>query len=423
MLLICWKNLCQNIGTVSLVTYFDIVAPIWRPPILMKKLFSYGLLILAFFVSGCPESKVRKKMPPLFYLSFAIETGAEPSFLITDDFNRDGKLDLVVANSGDKSFSFYKGNGDGTFHDQKVFATGQDPICITAADFNNDGYLDLAILDYADQDIQIFMNTRLGGFKKMKGNIKAGKIPINLTAGDFNEDGFPDIAVTLRFHKVAIMMGKGNGEFDAPKTMPVKGQPTGLVLEDYNHDNHVDIAVALAGSGNRGVQILWGKGDGTFNPSKLFRGGGQPLTIVNIDVNKDGFYDLVTSSNPLHAMTTIINNGDETFRALRDFASGSFPKFVVAADFTGDGLPDIAVSNPTGDLISVSLGKGDGTFTYPPIYHPVDEHPQGIAIGDFNGDGLIDLAIACRDKRLIDILLKKNMVNPNPNPPQPAKPT
>lgn len=389
----------------------------------MKNYFSHGVLILVFLAVGCPEPGIQKKLPPLFALSFAAKTGAEPSFMIAEDFNRDKKLDLVVTNSGDHTFSFFKGNGDGTFKEQKVFPTGRDPICIAAADFNHDGYPDLAELNYADQDIQIFMNTRLGGFQNTGVKIDAGKIPINLTAGDFNEDGFPDLAVTLRYHKVVILTGKGNGRFYPPKSMPVKGQPTALVLEDYNRDGHVDIAVALAGSGNRGVQILWGIGDGTFNPSKLFKGGGQPLTIVNIDVNGDGYSDLVTSSNVLHAMTTIVNNGDETFRTLRDFASGSFPKFVAAADFTGDGLTDVAVSNATDDAISVSLGKGDGTFTYPPIYHRVDEYPQGIVAGDFNADGLIDLAIACRDKGMIDILLKKNMVNPNPNPPEPAKAT
>jgi VCBS repeat protein len=389
----------------------------------MKILLSYGLLILAVLLAGCPTPKVEKKMPPLFVLSFATEAGVAPSFLITDDFNRDGKLDLVVTNSGDHTFSFFKGNGDGTFKDQKVFATGRDPICVVAADFNQDGYLDLAELNYEDQNIQIFLNTRLGSFQNIGVKMKVGKIPINLTAGDFNEDGFPDLAVTLRFHKVVTLLGKGNGKFSDPESMPVKGQPTALVLGDYNHDSHVDIAVALAGSGNRGVQILWGKGDGKFNPSKLFKGGGQPLTIVNLDVNGDGYGDLVTSSNVLHAMTTVINNGDETFRTLRDFASGSFPKFVVAADFTGDGLTDIAVSNSTDDAITVSLGKGDGTFTYPPIYHRVDEYPQGVAVGDFDGDGLIDLAVACRDEGNINILLKRNMVNPRPNPLKPDKTT
>ncbi len=138
------------------------------------------------------------------------------------------------------------------------------------------------------------------------------------------------------------------------------------------------------------------------------------MTIANVDANGDGFDDLVTSSNVHHSLTTVLNNRDETFVTMRDFASGNFPKFVAVADFTGDGKQDIAVSNPTDDFISVSLGKGDGTFTYPPIYHPVDEYPQGIAVRDFNSDGLIDLAVACRDKNLIDVLLKRDMVNPQP---------
>ncbi len=390
--------------------------------VMRKNCIALCCVLLSVFVAACPDPKVRKKMPRLFTLGFVIDTGAEPSFMITEDFDKDDNLDLVVTNSGDKTFSFFKGLGDGTFQDQIVFKTGQDPICVVAGLFNYDAYLDLAVLSYADQTIQIYINTKHGSFKNTGKFLKPGKIPINMVAGDFNRDGISDLAVSMRYHKVMILLGKGKGNFTDPVSLPVNGQPTGIVVGDYNHDKLVDVAVALAGSGNTGVQILWGKGDGTFKTSKRFKGGGQPLTIVNIDVNGDGYGDLVTSSNSLHALTTVKNNGDETFSALKDFASGSFPKFVAAADFTGDGLPDIAVSNATEDFISVSLGKGDGTFTYPPIYHPVDEYPQGIVTGDFNHDGLIDLAVTCRDKRLVDILIKRNIVDPKPDPIAPAAP-
>ncbi len=389
-----------------------------------KGLFASALIFLCLTLVGCPPGNFqKKKMPPLFFIGYTMDTGPEPSFLISEDFNNDGKLDLVVTNSGGHSFSLFKGKGDGTFKDQLVFKTGQDPICVVAADFNNDGYLDVAVLDYADQDIQVYLNTQFGSFLNTGKIIKPGKIPVNLTAGDFNEDGFADLAVTMRYHKIEILFGKGNGEFGSPNPLAVKGQPTGIIVGDYNLDNHLDIAIALAGSGNTGVQIIWGQGDKSFKPSELFRGGGQPLTIANLDVNNDGYLDLITSSNVLHSMTMLVNNGDGTFTTLKDFASGNFPKFVAAEDFTGDGYPDLAVSNSTDDFVSVSLGRGDGTFTYPPIYHGVDEYPQGIATGDFNDDGLIDLAVACRDKKLIDVLIKKNMVNPNPKPVTASKTT
>jgi len=365
--------------------------------------------ITLLFLMGCPPtSQSKKKLKPLFRIHAVLDTGKEPSFLITADFDNDGNLDLVVLNSGEHTFSVYQGNGDGTFKDQVQYTTGADPICLAVADFNSDGFKDIAELNYRDENIQIFMNTGRGGFKNTGKIIKPGRIPINLTAGDFNEDGYPDLAVSLRYYKVAILFGKGSGKFKDPVAIQVRGQPTGLVVGDYNHDQHLDVALAVAGSGNVGVEILWGNGKGEFEQSKLYRGGGQPLTIANVDANNDGFMDLVTSSNSLHAMTMVINNKDKTFKSLRDFAAGEFPKFVAAADFSGDGIPDLAVSNSTKDTIAVILGRGDGTFTYPPINHFVDEYPQGLVTGDFNKDGKMDLAVSCRDKNLLTVLLKKN---------------
>jgi VCBS repeat protein len=387
------------------------------------KQFSTGLALFLTLLSviGCPPaSQSQKKMAPLFRISTVLDTGKEPSFLVTDDFDIDGNLDLVVLNSGEHTMSVYKGKGDGSFKDQVQYKTGADPICLAVADFNSDGFKDIAELNYQDQDIQIFLNTSRGGFKNTGKVIKPGKIPINLIAGDFNEDGYPDLAVSLRFHKVAILFGKGTGRFKDPVTIPVKGQPTGLVVDDYNHDKHVDVAVALAGSGHVGVEILWGDGKGTFEKSKVFKGGGQPLTVANVDANNDGFMDLVTSSNSLHAMTMLMNNKDKTFKTLRDFSAGEFPKFVVAKDFTGDGIVDLAVSNSTHDTVAVTLGRGDGTFVYPPIKHFVDEYPQGLVAGDFNKDGRMDVAVSNRDKNLLTVMLKKNTAPPRQFVPKPA---
>ena len=378
----------------------------------MKRFITYCfLLVFALAWTGCPSSKSSsgKKIPRLFTLFNVLDTGKEPSFLVTEDFDNDDNLDLIVLNSGEHSLSYFKGNGDASFSDPIRIKTGADPICIAVADFNQDGLLDLAVVNYQDQNIYILLNSGGGSFRNTGEVLKPGKIPINLTADDFNGDGFPDLIVSLRYHKVVYLENAGKGRFKDPVPMPVKGQPTGLVTEDYNHDGHRDVAVALAGSGNVGVQILWGKGKGEFKAGKLYRAGKQPLTIVNVDVNSDGHMDLVTSSNSLHALTTVMNFGGGKFKSLKDFSAGEFPKFVVAADFTGDGFPDLAVSNGTKDTISVTVGRGDGTFIYPPVLHFVEEYPQGMVVGDFNKDGRVDIAVSCRDKNTINILLKKNI--------------
>ncbi len=378
------------------------------------------------FQIGCGqkgEGKKRKKFPKLLALNYVLEAGKEPSFIITEDFDKDGFLDLAVTNSGEHTFSIFKGAKGGSFGKPTVYKTGADPICIATADFNRDGYPDLAELNYRDQNIQIFLNTRIGGFRNTGNVIEPGRIPINIATGDFNEDEFPDLAVSMRYHKIILMMGKGDGTFKESVTLPAKGQPTGVVVGDYNKDDHLDIAFAVAGSGRTGVQVYWGKGKGEFESSGPFKGGGQPLSIANIDANGDGYLDLVTSSNSLHAVTQLLNNKDKTFTTLQDFASGEFPKFVAVGDFSGDGIPDLAVSNATSDYVTISLGYGDGYFTYPPIIHPTDEYPQGMAVGDFNKDGRPDIAVSTRDKNLIDILLSKNTapISPLSGKPKPAE--
>ena len=369
--------------------------------------------MLLGMVFGCPARKASKPMPRLFYVSGVMDSGKEPSFIVTEDFNEDGNLDLIAVNTGDDTFSFFKGVGDGTFQEQIPFKTGHNPICVTYGRFNGDKHLDLAVLNYADQTIYIYLNTGNGSFKNTGKFLRPGKIPINVIAHDLNRDGFTDLAITMRYHKVMIQWGKGNGYFSDPTPISLGGQPTGITYSDYNGDQRPDIAVALAGSGNVGVQIIWGKDNNRFETSKVFRGGGQPIALANLDADGDGAMDLVTASNSTHDLAVFMNQKDGTFKSLRHFASGEFPKFIMSADFNDDGIPDLAVSNATLDTISVPLGRGDGTFTYPPIYHHVDEYPQGIALGDFNKDGRTDMAITCRDKMLINILLKKNMVNPS----------
>src|SRR5258708_2913411 len=64
-------------------------------------------------------------------------TGPSPRSIAEGDFNRDGKLDLAVVNSGGNSdtVSILLGTGTGTFGAKTDFATGSQPTSIAVSEF------------------------------------------------------------------------------------------------------------------------------------------------------------------------------------------------------------------------------------------------------------------------------------------------
>ena len=69
--------------------------------------------------------------------------GTTPIGIAAGDFNKDGRLDLCVANSGSLSVSILLGRGDGAFLPAVNYKVPQSPKSIAVGDFNHDGTLDV----------------------------------------------------------------------------------------------------------------------------------------------------------------------------------------------------------------------------------------------------------------------------------------
>src|SRR5262245_43413769 len=71
--------------------------------------------------------------------------GLYPVDLVTADFNKDGTLDLAVANSSYlNNVSVLLGGASGTFGPVVSYPAGDHPQSIAVGDFDDDGNLDLA---------------------------------------------------------------------------------------------------------------------------------------------------------------------------------------------------------------------------------------------------------------------------------------
>ncbi len=187
------------------------------------------------------------------------------------------------------------------------------------------------------------------------------------------------------------------------------------VAGDFNGDGKQDLALSDNddGSGTGSVVILLGNGDGTFQAAKSFAVAGNPFSIAAADFNRDGNLDIaVTDENQLVAWV-LLGNGDGTLRSPVSIPSGGAGRdlagSILAADFNNDGKFDLAVVNDgVGDpnTIAVSLGeKGDGTFQAPVLSKAGNGELGSLSYADFNGDGKLDLAIAYGSSNSISMVM------------------
>lgn len=194
------------------------------------------------------------------------------ALIFTADFNGDGIPDVVMLGTiaSGQGLAIFLGKPDGSFApmvDYPVQATG-----FTVGDFNGDGKLDIIVVNFGGT---ITGSVLLGNGD---GTLQP-PVPLNQNIGngysaaasaDFNGDGRLDLLLlTPDFGSgatMAILLGNGDGTFQASVTYPVPAAPY-LALGDFNGDGKPDIAIAGtndAPSGGSLVSILINKGDGTF---------------------------------------------------------------------------------------------------------------------------------------------------------------
>ena len=289
--------------------------------------------------------------------------GSKPSAVAIADLNKDGKLDVVAADSG--GIDVLLGNGNGTLGSVNTFASPASLSSLALADFNSDGNLDVASAIPNNGSLALFAGNGNGTFQPASNiSLPGSVVPYTVVSGDFNGDGRPDLAVAYNQPLpsgvstsappggIYILLGDGNGTFSTPTNIVLPGSVVpqftsgGFAAADVNGDGKLDLVVAYQGTnGSNQVAALVGKGDGTFQmatPATTLTGA---ATIVITDLNGDGKPDLVLGDCcGLTEASFMIGNGDGTFQREVQFPSGPSPGTIAAADFNGDGKPDLAIA-------------------------------------------------------------------------------
>jgi len=329
---------------------------------------------------------------------YLIETmGGGGAFL---DYDRDGRLDIFLVNSGCHKFSrsgcvpgrhaLYRQTAEGKFEDvtqaagirMQEYGTG-----VAVGDYDNDGAPDLYVTGFPRNTL--YHNNGNGTFTDVteKAGVSSSGWGSSAVFFDYNHDGLPDLFAEryldwdydkeaycgerkpgmraychpTKFKSISSRLFRNNGDgtfTDVTQAagVAVEGKALGVVAFDYNHDGWLDLYVANDTERNF---LFRNNGNGTFTETGLlaevaYGSSGKPASGMGTDaadVDGDGRPELFVTNIDFESNNLFHNNGDETFEditvqarlgAVAQLFSGFGTRFV---DYDNDGDLDILVLN------------------------------------------------------------------------------
>jgi len=330
------------------------------------------------------------------------------------DYNNDGHEDLFVTYYGQNKL--YRNNGDGTFTDVTAKAGLLHPgthfgAGCTFLDYNRDGLLDLFVANYVEFDLQdaplpslatpncnqegvavqcgprglsasvhaLYRNNGDGTFADVskESGIAAirGSYGMTAVALDADEDGWPDILVACDSTPSLLFMNNHDGTFREEgliRGLAVSGDGQelsgmGVGPGDYDLDGHIDLVKTHFQRQATGIYHNNGKGEYQDLTVKAGLGGETRFISWGVgltDLDNDGYPDiLLVSGNvypelerkypqyPRRCPRIIFrNHGDGTFAELGDEAGPAISARYVSrgcafGDFDNDGDMDVVIMN------------------------------------------------------------------------------
>jgi len=284
--------------------------------------------------------------------------------LAVADFNGDGNLDIVVANENNPStVSVYLGNGDGTFRSPIDSNTTSYNEFVAVGDFNGDGKMDIVVIE--NPYISVLLGNGDGTFQPPSDNDSFLGAHW-LAVADFNNDHKLDVLVTGYFgasYNIGVLLGNGDGTLQPSITYPVQYVPASVAVGDLNGDGNMD---AILGYDLDGIAVFLGNGDGTLQSVVNYNTTGIGGIVIVSDLNLDGKLDVAVPSAGLglaEGVDVFWGKGDGTLEgAAQFFSAGADTGLPTIGDLNGDHLPDFVFGNTFFGVITM-LNTGAASFS------------------------------------------------------------
>ncbi|MGH9529678.1 MAG: FG-GAP repeat domain-containing protein [Terriglobales bacterium] len=302
----------------------------------------------------------------------------------------------------------------GMFVPGTVYSPAQRPIYVLKGDYNGDGKADFVV--FSDEGTGVPANAYVllgngdGTFQSAQSFPlgAAGSSAPGIPSQGFlvaNNSKVDDLVVPIAVsNTVNILLGKGDGSFLPFASYTTDSSPTAAVAAQMDGTGSYEVAVVADGAANHpSVSILLGLADGTLAPATIIPLAGALPTSITSGYFRSGVLKTDLAIGTTTGVAVLLGNGGGTFQPEVDYALSSAVTSIATDDFNGDGFPDLVATH--GNLVSILLGNGDGTFQAPKNYQVGNGARSVLVAGDLNGDGVRDLAVVNYNDNTFSVLL------------------
>ena len=311
--------------------------------------------------------------------------GPDPRAVAITDIDGDGLPDIVVGNGFGSSVAILYGKTGGGFTAGPSMSVAGPVTFLVVDNFNNDGFLDIAAGSNGTGNVSVLLQDpeadklAAARFPALE-PFNVGTAPTAMVAGDFDNDGAVDLAVTS---------GGASGEVDISvndfslsgsvsftpgfSSGPSLLNPSALAVDDFNRDSNLDLAVANQGDDTARFFLGDGTGDMTEASDACGLPGttlgpcqveADPVAMVLADVDGDGRNDVITANYNQSASAGSIS-------VLLSSRPAATPTFTATATATATGTVTSTATptdTPTGTPTPTSTRTPTPTRTPPPTF-------------------------------------------------------